>query len=95
MTAFNFKDNYSYAEYLETWESRFGDDSAAQTTGYVYGKPHTYQIHRLTEAEFDQHIAEMDRLYELIDRAQADSDTYEYQATLFEQAFPHEIALLV
>ena len=83
------KDGYTYADYLQAWANQYGDDLRAEVEGATTGT--TYHIHRLSEAEFNLKIDQLDALYGQIDAA----TSYEQGRRLFERAFPHEIALLI
>ena len=86
--------DYTYEEYLKAWEDLFGDEETGDCGYYVRGKFVVKQVQRLTEEQFESHLAALTQADEKFDAAHKEGSDEGMEAAIME-AFPHEIVLLL
>lgn len=85
--------NYTYEEYLEEWNRSY-DEYANETTIYYWkqGKKVETTIQKLTQEEFNQHIAALSLLSTEATAAKGNAAII---TEVLRQRLPHELVLLI
>ncbi len=65
---------YTYRQYLETWEGRFGGANCGEFEYWHYGREMTKTLPMMTEAQFKETLAQFDTLSSQIDELQKRPD---------------------
>lgn len=86
--------DYTYDEYLETFEDMFGDVDEADYHYWKHGKKVPCVIKRLTFQQFTEHVAACDKYSAAWDAAYKADDGAAMDAVL-DESFPHELVLLL
>lgn len=84
----------TYQDYIENWESQYGDDEEADTYILAHGVRIPTKVSRLSEEEFQEHLKEMNNALVAFDVALKANDDQGMESAL-RSSFPHEVALLI
>lgn len=84
----------TYQDYLNNWCSNFGDATSGDY-GYWDGNKHyPYPVHKLTEQEFNSHLAALSEAETQINATMKSNDDIAVRAA-FNKSLPHELELLL
>ena len=84
---------YTYQDYLNDWEDRFGAVESAMYFYWLRGRKIEKPIHRLTELQWQKHLGALEMATAEFEKAKAEDDGDGMDRAL-EQSFPYEWALL-
>lgn len=87
-------DSYTYTDYLKQWDELFGDVDTADY-GWWQGKTRVpYTVHKLSEAEFNNHLTKLNEASDEFEAAAQALDEVRMDNALVA-SFPHELNLLI
>jgi hypothetical protein len=86
--------NYTYEQYLEKWESLYGEAEQGESLPTICGKLTPVVLPKLRVREFLFHLSEFERLNTEFGEFGRDVPLEDIDSNLAE-SFPHELVLLV
>jgi hypothetical protein len=87
-------DGFTYESYLDNWEAHFGDAEEGEYGFWTDGQRIPHTVHRLSPAEFDEHLEGMKAADAAFDQAM-EAEDHNGMAQALADGFPHELALLI
>ena len=90
----NVYDAFTYEDYLDSWEERFGDDLEGTYGYWLRGQHRPYPVRKLSKSKFETHRAALSAADDAFQKAIESGDHQAIEDTS-NSIFPHDLELLL